>query len=448
MRIFSANNRFFLLFFILSSSFLYYFFPLQPLCAEEAIEIKIVAINPSPKAKTTAKIMQALPPEVKQEDVIDAQGLQIIYNPDQDNYAVSGEIELQPREKKTITVKVRNVWSISGDEIQEVRDQLAKNVQSLAGTKYETTSKLLADKVQQELDSVQADEEKAVGIKQKIDLYRAHVKQLEAIRTRVISLESMRRVGDEQQEGARTVEFKVSASNPSNEPKAMTVRSALPEDITSDAVLDKGDFMMLFDQSKGRFIVEKQDNFNAKEAKTYTIILRDIWYIPKPELDYLGEQTQKLVKQFEGSQYAGYATQLGDVIKQNLDKINELQEEIGADASISDRKRTFILNSGRLDLAKKKIKELQELLLELPITVKKKEDQIKAIREFQKALEKILSMGIDPEKKTTWFIILGIIAIVFIVGLIFYFTWLAKLKQSKEKERKIASSQQATQSKT
>ena len=81
MRIFSANNRFFLLFFILSSSFLYYFFPLQPLCAEEAIEIKIVAINPSPKAKTTAKIMQALPPEVQQEDVIDAQGLLNIYTP-------------------------------------------------------------------------------------------------------------------------------------------------------------------------------------------------------------------------------------------------------------------------------------------------------------------------------------------------------------------------------
>ena len=215
----------------------------------------------------------------------------------------------------------------------------------------------------------------------------------------------------------------------------MTIRADLPREIKSEDVLDAQAFSILYDDTKNRYALEKQDEFKASEKKSYQIVLRDIWFIPPKDLAYLRKQTDSLEKHFAASKYEQYAKETTASIRAYLTEIDALQDEV-AESSIQDRVRAYTLNSQKLNLVKLKLKELQDLLLELPLQVTEEKSNfrkmVQGIKEIQKVpvVAKILTMGIDPNLATTWWIILGIVAFVMILATIFYVTWLGKLKKN------------------
>ena len=90
------------------------------------------------------------------------------------------------------------------------------------------------------------------------------------------------------------------------------------------------------------------------------------------------------------------------------------------------------LNTKRLDAVKKKVKELQDLLLQIPL--KKEISQMDKIKQAIKKIlnvTDILKLGFKPDLSTTWWIILGIIAFILIIAASFYVTWLTKLKETR-----------------
>lgn len=409
--------------------------------AEEEVKFKILAINPSETKSLKTTISQPLPAEVNpDQDIIDKAGLDVKFNPEKKVYFLTKEIDLKPKETQTFEVKIKNVWQILPDDIEAAKKDLESQYKALQGTKFYDTGKLLFEKAMESLDRIGEEQSKALSIKQKVELYRAHVQQLSDIKSKALSLEAMRGLEAEKKTGIREAKFLITAENPSSEPKKMTVRSLLPGDVKPDDVLDKQDFGLLFDQSARAYVLEKVDQFDAKESKKYVITIRDIWVIPDEELAFLKRQTEKLMPLFSGTPFTKYAQEQGDAIQKMLGEVGQLQAEVASSMALEDRMRAHVLNAQKVEAVKKRLADLQQLLPEVPL--KKDDAQIlEKIKHLVKKLADVkdvvlVSMGFKPDAPATWWIILGIIAFLGVITTIFYFVWIGKLQQLEGKWKK------------
>ncbi|MBI3306639.1 MAG: hypothetical protein HYZ84_02375 [Candidatus Omnitrophica bacterium] len=400
--------------------------------AAEDVKIKILAINPSETQTLNTEVSHILPPEVSPEDIVDKAGMSIRYSQDHKSYQIFQAVELAPKEAKTIVIRVKNVWTVPDEVLGELKTELEKNVTSLQGTQYEETSQMFYDKVLERITSIETEQVKAIGVKQRIEMYRAHMTIVSEIKKDLASLLSMRQIKNEQTNGVRTVKFVITAKNPASKDVTMDVRAMLPKGILGSDVVEKLGFELLYDEPQSRYLLQKQELFTAKETKKYEIILKDIWFIQESELELIRKQTDKIMQHFAQSAYEAFAKQMGDYIYDSLDSILKLQAEVASSDAIDERIRAFILNSERLELVKQKLKELQDLLLEIPL--KRELDEFDKIRQAVKELSKvvdILRLGFTPDLSTTWWIILGVIAFLFVLTALFYSTWLVKLQESK-----------------
>lgn len=390
------------------------------------VKIKILALNPSETEPMKTTVTHELPAEVMPEDVLDKSGMNLSYNQDSRSYILSKQIELQPKESRTIEVRVRNVWRVPVDIIDGIRQEYDRGLSALRGTKHFKMGEKLYEKNMGVITSVEESQDKPLGIRQRIELYRANMKRLEIIRNEILSIQALRQVEAEDANGVRTAKFVFTAQNPASTAKKMTVRATLPEDITADDVIDKLDFTLLFDKDAKRFAVEKSEKLETQEKKKYEIILRDIWYIPQSDLDFFKAQTAKLLEHFQGTQYNDFAAQSVGYIDELVQAIVDLQETVQTSEVIEDRIRANVLNRQRIELIRKRISDLQDLLLELPIK-KSAVDQIRSAVKKMRRVVDILRLGFQPDLSTTWWIILGIIAFIAMFSTVFYVTWLTKL---------------------
>lgn len=416
-------------------------------CASEDVKIKILAVNPSPSNPLDTFVSSHLPPEVGPEDIVDKGGMEVKFDTEKQTYSLVQNVKLAPKEVKTIIVQVKNVWKVSDEEMGDIRDRLEKSVKTLVGTPYEETGKSLSDKINEKLSGIEEDQTKAIGIQQRVEMFRAHKKQLESIRKELLTFNELRRMKDEAEQGSRTVKFVVTAENALDEKRTLAIRSDLPRDIQINDVVDRAGFSVLFDESRNRYSVYRQDELAGKEKKTYEIILKDIWFVPKSDMDFYKKQVEKLVSGLAASEYEAYSIQISEFINKTFEAIVSLQDEVQS-SGLEDRIRAFVLNSERVEVVKKKIKELQDLQLEVP--VKKNLNEFEKIRQAVKELSKvvdILRLGFTPDLSTTWWVILGVMAFLFLITAIFYMTWLVKLQDDvwnrKKKLQRVNKNRQA-----
>ncbi len=402
--------------------------------APEDIKIKVLAVNPSPERDLRTTVTHYLPNEITSEqDVIDKAGMEIRYDAQKKLYYLSKEVALNPQQTMTFEVRVRDVWVLDPEKIEGTRKDLERQISGLAGTPYYETAKLLYDKALESLDRIVAEQSQPKGVKQHVELCRAHAVQFNEIIENALSLDAMRRLQEEKKKGVREARFVIEAENPSRDPKTITVRSVLPKDIKPDDLLDKQGFDVLFDQDQKTYLLQRQDEFSPREHKKYTIVIRDIWSIPDEILNSLQNQTERLVRLLKPTPYEKFAEEQGNIALALLGEIRKLQEEVSGSLSLEERMRAFVANSQKLEVVKAKIRDLQQLFLEIP---EKREDPLEKLRILIKKLAEIknlvlVAMGFTPDRPITWWIILGIILFLGVMSGIFYMAWLKKLQENK-----------------
>ncbi len=400
---------------------------------EDSVKIKILAINPSATHNLKTTISQYLPPEVGPDDVLDKEGIAITYDAEKRSYLIQKEVDLKPSEAQTIEIRIRNVWVITPEQIDEVKSQLKQSVGALAKTKFAATGKLLFEKASEAIAQIEENQSKSLGIMQKIDLYRLNIKQLEDLKQNALSLEAMRKLEHEKKSEVREVKFIVSAENPSAQERRLTVRRELPRDIEATDVLDKGEFSFVLDNRK--LLVEREDTLGPHEVKRYEISIRDVWYIPQSELDFLKSEVEKLAPLFDKSPYEDFVSKQKEFVFRTIHSITALQEEVSSSDNFDDRIRAYVLNEQREKSAKRKIKELQDLLSEVTLKSRESEDQDKPRKWIKKLLDikyKIfVSLGNQSKKTIFWWFFLGVILFLAGITIILYGTWLKKLQENK-----------------
>src|SRR3989339_835274 len=85
--------------------------------ASASVTLRVVAVNPSEDSNQTVPIKVYLPVEIKPEDVIYREDLDIAYDTQQGSYYVFGDYELKPKEVLEKEIELKDLWVIEEPQI-------------------------------------------------------------------------------------------------------------------------------------------------------------------------------------------------------------------------------------------------------------------------------------------------------------------------------------------
>ncbi len=118
------------------------------------ITLRVVAVNPSEESSQAAPIKVYLPVEVKPEDVIYKEDLDIAYDTQQGSYYVFGEYELKPSEVKELEIELKDIWQVEEALITTLRKESRDVLSGFGKTEYAGQAESLRQAIEKKLDEV------------------------------------------------------------------------------------------------------------------------------------------------------------------------------------------------------------------------------------------------------------------------------------------------------
>ncbi len=94
--------------------------------SEAGITLRLVAVNPA-DIEQTVPVKVYLPMEVKPEDIIYKEDLEVGYDTQQGSYYVHGEYTLKPKETLEKEIEFKAIWIIDESQIASIRQE-AKSI--------------------------------------------------------------------------------------------------------------------------------------------------------------------------------------------------------------------------------------------------------------------------------------------------------------------------------
>jgi len=157
----------------------------------EVIEYRIGISNPSKEKKQTATLEWHLPAEVTPSAVLDADGLELRYDFARERFCVFGKVELEPDEKKTFTLKIKDIWRVAEVEIKALKSHAGNLLLLLEGTEYAAEANHIKEDIFYNLDEIKTSQNLKVPPPEHIAYYRQNLKIFEMAKEDVAKLEKM-----------------------------------------------------------------------------------------------------------------------------------------------------------------------------------------------------------------------------------------------------------------
>ena len=157
-----------------------------------SVILKMVVANPV-AVKQTVSLKTALPKEVKPEYIIDKNAeLKIEYDPEKEMWFASADIELLGNESITKFVEVKDIWVISQDELDSLRNQANELVKPLEKTAYFASGVTLKSDSIARLDKIaRVQKETAATPEEHIVDYRENLDDLGVIKKNIDDLNKL-----------------------------------------------------------------------------------------------------------------------------------------------------------------------------------------------------------------------------------------------------------------
>lgn len=159
---------------------------------EGSIVFKTLVTNPSTLISQTVKVEYFLPPEVREEHILETDpGLEIKYDAEKDQYYVVGEVALAKGESKTLSVRVDDIWVVTESEIESKRNQAEDLFSALKNTSFFAQGVTLKSDINVSLDKIVALQASANTPEQKIRANREAKIELAAADEKMDMLQSL-----------------------------------------------------------------------------------------------------------------------------------------------------------------------------------------------------------------------------------------------------------------
>lgn len=160
--------------------------------AADSVVFKILAVNPSEHESKDVTIQGALPPEVKPENVLDANGLSVEYSSQAGAYLVTGQITLPPKGSIVKNIIIEDVWVIPAAQFDKLDQEVEDILKKLAGTSFLERGQIMGDAVQRRLKDLRARQGLPfVNPEAHISSYREALKTLQSIEADLVSLRQL-----------------------------------------------------------------------------------------------------------------------------------------------------------------------------------------------------------------------------------------------------------------
>ncbi len=395
------------------------------------ITINLLAVNGTEYAKEK-KIYTLLPKELTQEDILETDGLELKYDVDSGSYAVAGNVELEPKESRKYQIRIRDLWQVNREEIEEIKEQINQSISRLEGSEYYENSLIKRENLLKRLEYIADEQERfSDNVEARMDRYRVYPKDLDQMRDNVMSVNYWRAQPYEPTENNRSLTFIIEVENGSSGDREVKRDYCLPVEVKPEHLLETQGFEYRFDPVKEQPYLLKEETLSANETKRYTISIRDVWHIVDKDMENLRDRTRNAYKFLEKTIYGESAKYLVESIKKGLDKIEEVQ---AVERSITEHINVFRRNRHRFEKAEKDVEALEEMLEAIREdlerskvkNVLKKIKKLKTIKEIAEAVFK------KPEFNIFWKIVVGILIFIGLYNIIHFSIW---SKRSRDKRR-------------
>ncbi len=160
---------------------------------EGSIILKIMVANPLDAKARTVEVKEYLPKEVRSEHIIKIeQSLQLEYDSGLDSYFVSGEVELDPGERKTLAIRAEDVFKISEDELNSLKEQSDTLMTPLQGTSYFAQAAILKSEIDANINGILRQQTgQPTNIEKRILTFRDNQKDLQKVQKNIESLKQI-----------------------------------------------------------------------------------------------------------------------------------------------------------------------------------------------------------------------------------------------------------------
>ena len=397
------------------------------------VVINVLAVNPKDEF-LEKNIEFSLPGEIKPQDVLDPAGLQIDYNVKDAGYYLHGKVALQAKETKTLRIKIRDVWRITGDQVIEMRDEIDRGYKEMGSERTAENATALRQRLLDKLDYIVAEEEKSSGnIDARIDTYRNHLQTMRAIKAKAQLIDYWRTDAGIDDPN-KMINYLIDVSNPTDRTKKVKQQHYLPKEVRPEYIVDRKGYEVRFDEKKGQPFLFKEDDFEPNEKRKVSIGIQDVWYIPGSELQYARSHAKYVMDNLQRSKFIETAKALYNDVVNNLDLIEALQATPQVD--IEQHIGAYRINQDRFEQVKKDLDALEKLLARHRSDLEKSKikNVMKKIQQL-KSLSKVSEAIFDkrPTVNAAWKLIGGVMLFLALFTIIHFVTWF--LRSSKEKKQ-------------
>ena len=386
------------------------------LLAEANVSMSVEAKNTTDEKKEKVVVRQELPREIKKEDILEANGMEVKFDEERSVYYLYAEVDLDPQSSRSFKILLRDLWKINEDDFNFLKDQTEQRLESLKDKDSYTDAKTFRNKIVSLVDEVQSGQGAPSGdIQKRMDFYRTNTQRLEEIRQQVGTTDDFSREAQhyvETQSENKFIKFNIEVKNPSESDIAedMEVIRYLPQGVRPEHVRDAQGFDIKYDPDKSLYYLTSTLDFQPEETKKFTIILSDVWFIPDARLAEL-EDTDRYTSKLVNTGYEELGAYLALEIKRCVGEIVDSQKRA---ETPEDKVATYANNLKKMDIINRDIEQLKRLA--------EAADKAKA-----KKISEIIKT-VTPDVATTWKLIYATIAFLVIVALSFYFLWWGQIK--------------------
>jgi hypothetical protein len=159
--------------------------------AEAGITMRLMAVNPA-DSEQTVPIKVYLPVEVKPEDIIYKDDLDVAYDTQQGSYYVFGEFLLAPKEVLEKEIEIKDIWVIDLSEVEMLRLEAKDMLKSFKKTKYYERAQLIYNGIDKKLKEVEEEQDlSSASPAYKISNYRNSLSLIDSVKADLVSAKTL-----------------------------------------------------------------------------------------------------------------------------------------------------------------------------------------------------------------------------------------------------------------
>jgi len=271
--------------------------------ADGRVVLNIRAVNPSDQPKTV-EIKSNLPPDLKTNDIVSLDGMELDYDAKSGLYFVHAGQELGPRQIISFSVVIKDIWLIPRETIAQLVRQVTTISRKLADMDKSGKGTRLAAEINDALREIarhqSENETPKVSTEQHIDAYARDIERLKAVKEKIVQLGNLAVVAGQDQgflagaagdavgssrvkdgSGNGRAIVKVVVMNlSSGKAQKIDVRHELPDGISNNDVIDADGLLVRTDPVRGTcYVYGDAVEVKPNETVEFKVVIRDKWNI-------------------------------------------------------------------------------------------------------------------------------------------------------------------------